>query len=352
MYTRRAFMGTATAGFAGVAAGRATGVAATVAAARRERRTRPRPLVVKPARLERGDSVGLINPCSIPLGPGDLGAVRDRVERLGLRLKAAHGVQGEAASVESRADDVNAMFADDEVKAILPVRGGWGCARLLQHLDYASISRHPKVLMGNSDVAALLLAINDRTGLVTFHGAMGNSSWVPFTVEHMHRILFVAEAATLCTPAETAAARTETRFRTITPGTARGRLVGGNLTVLASMVGSPYLRGADDVILFLEEVREPMSEVDRMLTQLELAGILGRVRGFVFGQCTRCASPEADGTLTLDRVLADHVRPLGVPAWRGAPIGHIERQLTVPIGLPVEMDASRGTIRLLEPAVS
>lgn len=97
--------------------------------------------------------------------------------------------------------------------------------------------------------------------------------------------------------------------------------------------------------------REPISEVDRTLTQLELAGILGRVRGFVFGQCTRCPAPDMDGALTLDRVIDDHVRALGIPAWRGAPIGHVERQLTVPIGLPVEMDASRGTIRLLEPAV-
>ena len=123
------------------------------------------------------------------------------------------------------------------------------------------------------------------------------------------------------------------------------------LVSMASMVGSPYLGGSDDVILFLEEVREPISEVDRMLTTLEMAGILGRARGFVFGQCTSCPAPELDGDLTLDRVLDDHVRALGIPAWRGAPIGHVERQLTVPVGLPVEMDATRGTIRLLKPAV-
>jgi muramoyltetrapeptide carboxypeptidase len=117
------------------------------------------------------------------------------------------------------------------------------------------------------------------------------------------------------------------------------------------MVGSPYLGGTDDVILFLEEVREPTSEVDRMLTQLELAGILRRVRGFVFGQCTICPAPEVDGSLTLDGVLDDHVGPLGIPAFRGAPIGHVDRQLTVPIGVAVEMDASRGTLRLLESAV-
>jgi muramoyltetrapeptide carboxypeptidase len=268
-----------------------------------------------------------------------------------LRLKEGGGIRDARESAAARADDVNSLFADESVKALLPMRGGWGCARLLQHLDYALIAKHPKILMGYSDVAALLLGINARTGLVTFHGPMGNSAWVPFTVEHVQRILFAAEAATLCSTADGADPRAETRFRTITPGRARGRLVGGNLTVLASMVGSPYLGGTDDVILFLEEVREPVSEVDRMLTQLELAGILGRVRGFVFGQCTRCPAPEMDASLTLDGVLDDHVRALGIPAWRGAPIGHVERQLTVPIGLPVEMDATTGTIRLLEPAV-
>ena len=117
------------------------------------------------------------------------------------------------------------------------------------------------------------------------------------------------------------------------------------------MVGSAFLKGGDDLILFLEEVREPISEVDRNLTQLQMAGILGRVRGVVFGQCTRCLAPEIDNTFTLDRVLDDHVKVLGVPAWRGASIGHVDRQFTLPIGLRVEIDADRGTISLLEPAV-
>jgi muramoyltetrapeptide carboxypeptidase len=351
MPTRRAFLRRTAVGVAAAVAATST-VRGAVRSAARERRSMRRVPVVKPPRLERGDAVGLINPCSVPLDPEDVAAVRARLQDMGLRLKEAPGIGAPRETAKARAADVNAMFADPAVKAVLPMRGGWGCARLLQHLDYALIRRHPKILMGYSDVAALLLGIHARTGLVTFHGPMGNSAWVPFTVEHMRRILFTGEAVTLCSPTDADDAGAETGFRTITPGRARGRLVGGNLTVLASMVGSPYLGGTDDVILFLEEVREPMSEVDRMLTQLELAGILSRVRGFVFGQCTRCPSPDMDGALTLDRVLDDHVRPLGIPAWRGAPIGHVERQLTVPIGVPVEMDAGRGTIRLLEPAVT
>jgi muramoyltetrapeptide carboxypeptidase len=345
MPNRRAFLATTVAGVATLAAPR------TLRAAARDRRVAPRRRVIRPARLETGAGVGLINPCSVPLEADDIEAVRERVEALGLRLKEAPGIREPRESAEARASDINALFADESVKALLPVRGGWGCARLLPHLDYKLIAAHPKILMGYSDVAALLLGVNARTGLVTFHGPMGNSAWVPYTVEHLQRILFAGEAATLFATADGDDPRSDTPTRTITPGKARGRLVGGNLTVLASMVGSPYLGGSDDVILFLEEVREPISEVDRMLTTLEMAGILGRVRGFVFGQCTRCPAPELDGAFTLDRVLDDHVRALGIPAWRGAPIGHVERQLTLPVGLPVEMDATHGTIRLLKPAV-
>ena len=352
MPSRRAFLGSTVAAAAAAAAAAPRTVRAAVRAATLERRALPRRPVVRPPRLERGAVIGLINPCSVPLAADDVTVVRELLERLGLQLKVSTVAREGRESVECRADDLNAMFADDSVKGLLPMRGGWGCARLLPHLDYKLIAAHPKILMGYSDVAALLLGINARTGLVTFHGPMGNSAWGAFTVEHLRRILFEGEAATLCNDSDNGEARPEMRRRTITPGKARGRLVGGNLTVMASMVGSKYLGGTDDVILFLEEVREPTSEVDRMLTTLEMAGILGRVRGFIFGQCTSCPAPELDGSLTLDRVLDDHVRALGIPAWRGAPIGHVERQLTVPIGLPVEMDATRGTIRLLEPAVT
>ena len=179
------------------------------------------------------------------------------------------------------------------------------------------------------------------------------SSWVPFTVEQMKRILFQCDAVKIENPSgpESAEGEGESRLRTIVPGRARGRLLGGNLTVVSSIVGSPYLDGGADLILFLEEVREPMSEVARMLTQLELAGVLRRVRGLVFGQCTRCAPPQADLLLTLDRVLMDQVGPLGIPTWRGALIGHTERQFTLPLGVQVEIDAVEGSIQLLESAV-
>lgn len=309
--------------------------------------------LIKPPHLKPGDTVGLINPVCVAPSSADLRSVTAALQGLGMNVKIGPHLEA-SMSDEERAVEVNALFEDHAVKAILPIRGGWGSARLLPHLDYEAIRRNPKVLMGFSDISALLLGIHARTGLVTFHGPMGISSWVPFTVEQMKRVLFQCEAVKIGNPADPEGGEGEAaddRLQTIVPGRARGRLLGGNLTVVSSIVGSPYLDAGDDLILFLEEVREPMSEVSRMLTQLELAGVLHRLRGLVFGQCTRCSAPQANASLTLDRVLRDQVGPLTIPTWRGALIGHIERQFTLPIGVPVEIDAAEGTIQLLESAV-
>jgi muramoyltetrapeptide carboxypeptidase len=142
------------------------------------------------------------------------------------------------------------------------------------------------------------------------------------------------------------------RTQTITPGKATGPLVGGNLTVLAHLVGTPYLPDFTGKILFLEDVREGIYRVDRMLTHLKLAGHLAKIRGFIWGQCTDCESDSSGyGSLTFEEIFDDHIKPLGVPSYRGAMIGHVERQFTVPQLVNAEMDADKGTFRLLEPAV-
>jgi muramoyltetrapeptide carboxypeptidase len=306
------------------------------------------PSIVKPPRLRQGDTVAIVNTAPMSLQPEDRPSATRSLEAAGFRVKCGPSVHRAAGSAplgdDARAAEINRFFADPDVRAIIPIRGGWGAARLLPHLDYDLIRANPKVLLGFSDFGALLLGVHARTGLVTFHGPMGLSSWEPFTLAHARRVLFEARAPRLVGEPAAGAHR-------IVSGRARGPLCGGNLTVLSSMVGSPYLRVDRRAILFLEEVEEPYSEVDRMMTQLSLAGILRPIGGFVFGQCTRCDPPALNRRLDLDRVLERHVSSLGVPAWRGAPIGHVERQLTLPIGIPAEIDADRGTIELLEPAV-
>jgi len=127
--------------------------------------------------------------------------------------------------------------------------------------------------------------------------------------------------------------------------------LGGNLTVLTAMVGSEYLPDFRDSILFLEEVGEDIYRIDRMLTQLKLAGILDQLSGFVFGKCSKCSPGESYGSLTLEEVLDDHIKPLGIPAWYGSMIGHIENKFTMPLGIKAEVDADKGRITLQEPAV-
>jgi muramoyltetrapeptide carboxypeptidase len=259
-----------------------------------------------------------------------------------------------AGSDEERAADLNAMIRDGDVRAIHCVRGGWGSARLLSLLDFDAFGRSPKAVIGFSDITALLLALHTRTGVITFHGPNGSSEWNPFNVDWFRRVLFDGAVVTFENLRDKGEllTYTENRTQTITPGTARGRLLGGNLTVLTTLLGSPYLPDFDGCILFVEDVHEAPYRIDRMFTQLNLAGVLSRVRGVVWGTCSECEPGEGYGSLTVTDVLDDHVKPLGVPAYQGAMIGHVDRQFTLPVGLEVEMDATVGTIRMLEAAVT
>ncbi|HEY9634679.1 MAG TPA: LD-carboxypeptidase [Coleofasciculaceae cyanobacterium] len=316
--------------------------------------------ILKPPRLKVGDTVGLISPAGY-IDRKDIEDIKQDLAKLGLKVKlGAHALKRYgylAGSDANRAADLNAMFADSSVQAILPMKGGWGCNRILPLLDYSLIRSHPKIIIGLSDITSLLVGIYAKSGLVTFHGPTGQSSWNPFTVDYVKRVLFKGEVFTLQNIKTNDSP--QYRVETITAGKARGKLVGGNLSVLSAMVGSAYLPAWKDTILFLEDIGEEVYRIDRMLTQLKLAGILGQVAGFVFGQCTDCdritkESSQKDGeeSLTLAQVLSDHIRPLGIPAWNGSMIGHIKNKFTIPIGADVEIDASKGTIQLLESAVT
>lgn len=313
---------------------------------------------LKPPRLQAGDTVGLINPAGATFHPEDVVVARESLAALGLKVKAGEHLLDRygylAGSDKDRASDVNSMFADREVKAILTLRGGWGCNRLLDLLDYKLISRNPKILMGYSDITSLLLALNAKTGLVTFHGPVGISSWNKYSTDFVEKLLFNAEVFSMENPKDIGdhLAQVDNRVLTINGGKVRGRLLGGNLSVLTAMVGSDYLPDFKGNILFLEEVGEDIYRVDRMLTQLKLAGILGHLSGFVFGKCSDCGPGRGYGSLTLEEVLDDHIKPLGIPAWYGSMIGHIEDKFTIPLGVEAEIDADRGRISLLEPAVS
>jgi muramoyltetrapeptide carboxypeptidase len=317
------------------------------------------PPTILPARLSPGDTVGVVAPASATFQTVDIAIARESLEGLGLEVRigkhvlARHGYL--AGRDEDRAADINAFFADREVRAVLPIRGGWGSSRVLPHLDYDLIRNNPKVVVGFSDITALHMGILAKTGLVTFHGPNGMGRWDEWSLDYFRRVLFGGEAVTFGNPTKlsdrNALTQTEHRVQTITPGTARGRLLGGNLTVLTAILGSPYVPSFDGAILFLEDVGEDLYRVDRMFTQLKLAGVLERIRGFAFGTCAECEPGEGFASLTLEEILGDHIKPLGVPAWFGAMIGHQTPQWTVPVGIDAEIDATKGTVRMLAPAV-
>lgn len=327
----------------------AAGLAATTAA--------PGTARLLPRSLSPGDTVALVSPSAAVAEPLDLQLAREVMEALGLRVvTGAHYAdrRGHLAGDDAaRAGDLNAAFADPAVAAIVCTRGGSGAARLLPLLDYDAIRANPKPLLGYSDITALHCAIQARTGLVTFHGPIGTGSWSRFNADQFRRVFFERELmhyANRRDPDDDELVPRRNRTMTLRGGKARGRLLGGNLTVLSALAGSPYLPDFDGAILFLEDVSEAPYRIDRMLTTLKLAGILDRIAGFVFGECTDCEPGPGYGSLTLAQILDDHVRPLGIPAYRGAMIGHIRDQFIVPVGAEVELDADAGSFRMLSPA--
>jgi len=312
--------------------------------------------VIRPKRLKEGDLVGLINPAGATSHPDSAEVAREALATLGLRAVFGEHLFDRygylAGKDEDRAADINTFFADPEVDAVLALRGGWGCNRLLPYLDYDLIGKNPKILMGMSDITGLLLAVHTKTGLVDFYGPTAGN-WSEFTTDEVKRVLFDADAVVMSNMVESTDRQvpTENRVITINPGKARGRLLGGNLSVLVALGGSEYLPDFRGSILFLEDVHEEVYRVDRMLTQLALAGVLAQVAGFVFGRCSDCEPGQSYGSLTLEEVLTDHFGPLGIPGWYGSMIGHIKDKFTVPLGIDAEIDADAGTIKLLQPAV-
>ena len=321
--------------------------------------------MLRPPRLRPGDTVGLFNASAAVFEREPYERAAEALAALGFRVREAPNLRARygqfAGTAQQRADDLHALFADDGVHGLLALSGGSGANRVLPLLDYAAMRARPKVLAGFSDVTALLNAVQARSGLVTFHAPVAVSEWNPFSVAQFRAVLMgeplAGQAAgappLLRNPVEAGDGLVprEHRIQTLRPGLARGPLVGGNLAVLSSLAGSPYLPSFDGAILVLEEVNEYIYRVDRMLSTLRLAGLLDRLAGVVLGAFTNCRPGDGYGTLTLDEVFDDWFQPLGVPVYRGAVIGHIKPKFTLPLGLPVEMDASAGTLRLLSAAV-
>lgn len=305
---------------------------------------------IKPKRLSTGDTVAITSPAGAIWDEKQVEAFSAILKGfgfnvvLGKTLKEKYGYF--AGTDELRAKELNAFFADKNIKGIFCMKGGWGCARLLDKIDFETIAANPKVLIGFSDITTLLVAIYAKTGLVTFHGPVGNSGWNEFTSSVFRSVVMKAEPTIF-----PAGPGTDDLPVILNKGTATGILAGGNLSVLSGIIGSNYLPDWKGKILFLEEAKEEPYRIDRMLTQLKLSGVLDSISGFVFGKCVKCDAEEPQKAFKFMEVIEQHVKPLGIPAFYGAMTGHIENKLTLPVGAEATMDADKGTLWLTGSAV-
>ena len=313
--------------------------------------------VTKPKRLKAGDTVAVIAPAS-GLSSESFDKALQNLESLGLKTKvgkAARGIKGFlAATDKERLDDLHWAFTDSEISAVWCVRGGYGAARLLSDIDYNLIRKNPKILIGYSDITALHLAISQKTGLVTFHGPVAASELSDYTKNHVTNVLMNPSAPYKIELSEYNKAQESNLFKTetITAGKARGRLIGGNLSLLAALAGTPFaLREMKGKILFIEDVGEQPYRIDRMLTQLRQSIDMRALAGIALGVFEDC-NPRTKDTQTLEDVIKDRLGDLGIPVVYGLSFGHIRDQFTLPVGTEAELDAGNATLTLLETSVS
>lgn len=339
-----------------LAGGVALGAGAPALAARSKRSQDMR--LIKPARLRRGDLVGIIAPGGHTNDDALEKAVAN-IEALGLRARVGdniHYVYGNyAGTVAQRLDDLHRMFLDPEIKAVWAIRGGSGCISLLEHIDYRMIRAHPKVLIGYSDITCLHLALLRQAGLVTFHGPVASATFSDYAVTQLRNVLMTPhERYTITMSADNALLAAEQpnyRIRTVHGGVATGRLIGGNLSLVSALAGTPYAADFSDAILYLEEVNEEPYRVDRMMTQLQLSQGFGRAAAVMLGIFENCEGADSESALSLDETVDQHLLPLSRPAVAGYSFGHIRHQFTLPVGVLARLDTEQQTLTLLEAGV-
>lgn len=311
--------------------------------------------IIKPPALHRGDVIGIIAPASPVTSDEKIEKGVIYLEQLGYKVKlgkhvrATHGYL--AGTDSNRAHDINDMFKDKQVKAIFSLRGGYGTPRLLPLINYKLIKQNPKIFVGYSDITALQLAIFKKTNLVTFSGPM-------VSVEMWNKIDPATEGIfwTMLLSTKKFGVLHNATFTQTTPlrrGRETGILLGGNLTLIASILGSQYIPSFKDSILFLEEVDEQNYRFDRLLNQLALSKILGQAKGIVIGQLTDIVQKDpTQPFLTVEEILAEYFGKMKKPILTNFPYGHIPKKFTLPFGISVRVDAGKNQIELLEGAVS
>ncbi|MGQ9643233.1 MAG: S66 peptidase family protein [Ignavibacterium sp.] len=311
--------------------------------------------VIKPARLKKGDTIGLISPAS---SPDDLSKVEESTkyfEKLGYKVKIGKNVGNYrgylAGTDEERLEDLHSMFSDKTVKAIMCLRGGYGAFRLLDKINYKMIQKNPKIFVGYSEITALQNAIFSKTGLITFAGPMPAVDFVnsisPFTEEWFWKVVTSNKKIGKVKYPE------NSKLPFINKGTANARILGGNLAVFSTMLGTEFFPDMKDKILLLEDIDEKPYKIDRMLNQLRLAKVFKGLKGVILGRFVECYEQDPNKkTLSLGEVIEHYFKVLKIPTIYTFPHGHIKDFITIPMGLKIGLNATKGTVEFLESAVS
>lgn len=295
-----------------------------------------------PKRLQKGQTVALISPGSY-VNETKLERAIQNLESLELKIKLSkhiRKVRGYTAGTDQeRLEDLHAAFQDDQVDAIWCARGGYGCTRLLPYLDYKMIRKHPKILIGFSDITALLNSIYQKSCLQTYHGPVASSVFTPYVREQIQEILFEGKSVQIL-PQEGKQFSIGSKVKN------SGQVIGGNLTVLSAMAGTSHFPKSKGKILLLEDIGEKPYRIDRMLTTLRQCMPLKEVAGIILGQFTDCEAGENDLSLSLKETFQDRLSDLGIPVIGGFPFGHEEENGVIPIGGQVEIDPVSHILRI------
>ena len=312
--------------------------------------------VIKPKRLAKGDMIGVIAPASGGTAEEFAKALQNMVD-LGFKTKVgknARNINGFLAGTDKeRLDDLHWAFGDKEIDAVWCVRGGYGVSRLLPNVDFGLIKKNPKIFVGYSDITALHTAIFQNAGLVTFHGPVAASTYSDYTKNHVVNVLMNPSAPYKIELSPDNVAKESNLFKTeiITKGKCRGKIVGGNLSLLTALAGTPFaLRNVKGKILFIEDVGELPYRVDRMLTQLRQSVDLHSLAGIALGVFEDCNPKNSDSQSLID-VVKDRLGDLKIPVIYGLSFGHIRDQFTLPVGIEAELDTENATMTFLETGV-
>lgn len=309
---------------------------------------------IKPEKLKRGDLIGLISPAS---SPEDLTLIQSGVKYIeGLGYETVIGknvgkIKGYLAGTdEERVEDIHQMFSDKKVKAIFCLRGGYGAFRLLDKIDYNLIRNNPKIFVGFSEITALQMTFLKKSGLITFAGPMVVPNFAkdisPFTEENFWRIITSAKKAGKLKYPELE------RLPIINSGKTIGRIIGGNLSVFTSLIGTKYLPELTDKIFLIEDISEPPYKIDRMLNQIRLNKVFEKINGVILGQFIDCNEHDKQKrSLTIDEVIIEYLKITELPTVYNFPHGHTKDFITVPFGINIKLSASKGYIEFTESAV-